>query len=53
MRNLGELIRAAADAYGDDVAFQVRRGLRRERLTFREVEAHACRVAAWFSVQGM
>lgn len=52
-RNLGELILASADTYGDDVAFQVRRGFRKERLSFKEVGQQARRVAAWFAARGL
>ncbi len=52
-RNLGDLVLAAADSYGDDVAFQVRRGLRMERLTFGEVGERARQVAGWLTTQGL
>jgi long-chain acyl-CoA synthetase len=50
-RNLGELVLQAADRYGDDVAFQVRRGFRIERLTFRQVGERSLRIAAWLASQ--
>ena len=52
-RNLGELVLAGAAAFGDDVAFQVRRGLRLERVTFRQVGERACQVAGWLTARGL
>ncbi len=48
-RNLGELVLEAAERYGDDVAFQVRRGFRLERLTFRQVGQRTRQVAGWLT----
>jgi long-chain acyl-CoA synthetase len=52
-RNLGELVLTSASAYGDDVAFQIRRGFRLDRLTYRQVAQHARQVAGWLSSQGL
>jgi long-chain acyl-CoA synthetase len=52
-RNLGELVQTAADAHGDAVAFQIRRGFRLERLTYRQVGERARRVAAWLMGKGL
>ena len=51
--NLGHLALQSADHFGDDLAFQVRRGLRMERLTFREVGLRARKVAGWLAGQGL
>jgi long-chain acyl-CoA synthetase len=51
--NLGDVILSAAARYGDDIAFQVRRGYRTERLTFRQVGERAVQIAAWFTGQGL
>src|SRR5579871_3181907 len=51
--NLGAMILDAADAFGDDVAFQVRRGFRRERLTFRQVGIRTREVAGWLHSKGI
>ncbi|MCL6552436.1 MAG: AMP-binding protein [Firmicutes bacterium] len=52
-QNLGTLILAAADTGGDAVAFQMRRGVRRERLTFAEAGVAARRTAAWLLAGGL
>src|SRR6266511_1465561 len=52
-RNLGELVLLTADRYGDRPALQIRRGLRAERLTFRQVGQQARRVAAWLAERGL
>ncbi|MPZ13138.1 MAG: AMP-binding protein [Chloroflexi bacterium] len=52
-RNLGELVGAASEQFADDVAFQVRRGLRLERYTFRAAGDGARRVAAWLNARGI
>ena len=51
--SLGELILQSTEAFGDDVAFQVRRGLRLERVTFRQVGERARRVAGWLRARGL
>lgn len=53
LRNLGELALWGAQRYGDAVAFQVRRGFRMERLTFRQVGERARQVAGWLGRQGL
>ncbi len=53
MRNLGELILDASGRYGNDVAFQVRRGFRLERVTFHQTGQRARRLAAWFRTRGL
>jgi long-subunit acyl-CoA synthetase (AMP-forming) len=50
-RNLGDLVLAAASQYGNDVAFQIRRGLRIERLNFGDVGVLSLRIAAWLVSQ--
>jgi long-chain acyl-CoA synthetase len=52
-RNLGELILDASSRFGDDTAFQIRRGFRQERYTFRDVDEQARRVAAWLMERGL
>src|SRR5919108_546028 len=52
-RNLGELVLETSETFGDDVAFQVRRGLRLERLTFRQVGERACKIAGWLTARGL
>lgn len=50
---LGETLLAASRRYGDDVAFQMRRRLRSERITYARA-AHIARcVAAWSIRQGL
>jgi len=51
--NLGALVLRSAAAFGDDTAFQVRRGFRLERLTFRQVGEHARKLAGWFVGRGL
>src|SRR5262245_39355348 len=51
--NLGQLVLRAAEAHGDRVAFQVRRGFRTRRLTFAETAAGARRVAGWLASKGL
>ena len=53
MQNLGALVLESAETFGDDVAYQVRRGFRLERLTFRQVGEQARRIAAWLVAQGL
>ena len=52
-RNLGELVSEVSNRFGDDVAFQVRRGFRLERVTFRQVGKRAREVAGWLGVKGL
>jgi long-chain acyl-CoA synthetase len=52
-QNLGELILETSAAFGDDVAFQVRRGFRLERLTFSQVGELARRAAGWLGARGL
>jgi long-chain acyl-CoA synthetase len=52
-RNLGELILEASTAFQDDVAYQVRRGFRLERLTFGEAGQRARQVAGWLAARGL
>jgi long-chain acyl-CoA synthetase len=52
-RNLGELVLATSERFGDSVAFQVRRGFRLERVTFRQVGALARQTAAWLLAKGL
>jgi long-chain acyl-CoA synthetase len=52
-RTLGDVILSAAERFGDDIAFQVRRGYRTERLTFRQVGERALQIAGWFTAQGL
>jgi long-chain acyl-CoA synthetase len=52
-RNLGALIPESAPAGGDAVAFQARRGFRRQRVTFREAAERARRVAGWLMASGL
>ena len=52
-QNLGELILETSAAFGDDVAFRVRRGFRLERLTFSRVGELARRVAGWLGARGL
>jgi len=46
-RTLGEMLLAASARYGDDVAFQIRRGLRSERISYARAAEVARSVAAW------
>ena len=50
---LGEALLAAAATHGPAVAFQMRRQLRFERMTYTEAALHARRVAAWCVVHGL
>ena len=50
---LGELLLAASATYGDDVALQVRRGLRYERISYVRAADLARRVAAWSVARGL
>jgi hypothetical protein len=43
----GELITEAATRHGDRTAFQIWRGLRLDRVSFRGAADDAARVAAW------
>ncbi|MBI4505791.1 MAG: AMP-binding protein [Chloroflexi bacterium] len=52
-RNLGELALEASAAFGDRTAFQIRRGFRLERITFRQVGERARRLAAWLLAKGL
>ncbi|HYM96978.1 MAG TPA: AMP-binding protein [Candidatus Sulfotelmatobacter sp.] len=52
-RNLGDLIAHASARYGDDVAFQVRRGFRMERMTFQQADRRARQVASWLTALGL
>lgn len=52
-RNLGELVLDAAAAFGDRPAFQIHRGFRLERVTFRQAGEHARRLAAWLLARGL
>lgn len=52
-QNLGELVLESAAKYGDRVAFQVRRGFRVERVTFRQVGERAQKVAGWLGERGL
>jgi long-chain acyl-CoA synthetase len=51
--NLGELVLDAARVYSDDVAFQVRRGVRRELFSFARAAELARRTAAWLTGNGL
>lgn len=51
--DLADLIREAASAHGDRIAFQMRRGFRTERWTFRAAGDAAARTAGWLSAQGV
>jgi long-chain acyl-CoA synthetase len=52
-QSLGELVLDAAAVFGDDVAFEARRGYRRERLTFRQVGELGRRTAGWLAARGL
>jgi long-chain acyl-CoA synthetase len=52
-RNLVELVLNASRAFGDDVAFQARRGFRVDRLSFRQVEERARQVAGFLISIGL
>ncbi|MBI3969836.1 MAG: AMP-binding protein [Chloroflexi bacterium] len=52
-RNLGRLVLEASEKFGDDVAFQVRRGFRLERITFRQAGTLARKVAGWLRAKGV
>jgi long-chain acyl-CoA synthetase len=52
-QNLGELILETADTHGKEVALQIRRGFRLERLTFRETGLQARQVAGWLAARGL
>jgi long-subunit acyl-CoA synthetase (AMP-forming) len=52
-RNLGTLVLRSSAAFGDGVAFQVRRGFRVERLTFQQVALLARKTAGWLCSQGL
>jgi hypothetical protein len=51
--SLSELVRAAAGAFGDAPALQIRRGGRVDRVSFREAGSHAARVAGWLRASGL
>ena len=51
--NLGALVLECAEAFGGDVAFQIRRGLRLDRLTFEQAGERARRLAAWLTARGL
>ena len=53
LRNLGQVVLQAAEAYRGDIAFQIRRGYRVERLTFEQVGAQARQLAGWLLRQGL
>ncbi len=53
LQNLGELLLESSSRYGDEVAFQIRRGFRLERVTFREASERARQVAAWLLASGL
>lgn len=50
---LGRVLLAAAARYGDDVAFQIRRGLRDERTTYARAAYLARCVATWCARRGL
>ncbi len=50
---LGEMLLAASVRYGDDVAFQIRRHLRYERITYARAANLARGVAAWLAAKGL
>jgi long-chain acyl-CoA synthetase len=52
-RNLGEFLGSSADVHRDRVAFEIQRGLRRDRLTFREAHDRGLRLAAYFRDRGL
>ena len=52
-QDLGDLILASEPAFGDAVAFQARRGLRLQRVTFREAAERAREVAGWLVARGL
>ncbi|MGH2588397.1 MAG: AMP-dependent synthetase/ligase [Dehalococcoidia bacterium] len=52
-RNLGELVLEASRSFPNDVAFQVRRGFRLERVTFRQAAESARRVAGFLDARGL
>jgi long-chain acyl-CoA synthetase len=52
-RTLGELILNTSARFGDDVAFQVRRGFRLERVTFRQAGERARETAGWLTARGL
>lgn len=52
-RNLGELVQERSAAFGDAVAFQIRRAFRRETTTFRQAGERARQVAGWLLAHGL
>ena len=52
-RNLGELVRDASRQHAEHVAFQVRRGLRVERISYRRAGELAHRFAGWLAERGL
>src|SRR5919106_746899 len=52
-RNLGELVLEASRTFGNDIAFQVRRGFRLERVTFRQAGERARRTAGFLAARGL
>ncbi|MGH2366862.1 MAG: AMP-binding protein, partial [Chloroflexota bacterium] len=52
-RNLGDLVLESAATFGYDVAFQVRRGFRLERITFRQSLRLAQQAAGWLTAKGL
>lgn len=48
-RNLGDLLLKAPDTFGDDVAFQVRRGFRLQRVSYRQAGVLARQLAGWLA----
>ncbi len=52
-RNLGDLVTETAGRFDRRVAFQIRRGLRTDRVTYRTAGLSALRLATWFRERGL
>src|SRR5438093_11950377 len=52
-RNLGELILEASSRFAGDTAFQIRRGFRLDRYTFRDVGRLSRQLACWLTARGL
>ncbi|MBI4032900.1 MAG: acyl--CoA ligase, partial [Candidatus Blackburnbacteria bacterium] len=52
-QNLGQLVEENSQKHGDKIAYQIKRGLRTERLTFGEVHSLALKTATFLQKQGL